>query len=207
MVNPVVGGTYVLKLTPEFKLGLFLGLTIPIGGGGGDTPDPSNALAAKSGILARSAMDNAMFAVNDFTIFPGVGLAFVKSGFTVQAETTLLQLFRVRGDATPAMGLPKNPDSSKTNLTMGLHVGYFVIPQLSIAAELRHQRWLSTPVAVKNDMTDSIRDNTTVALGIRAHIKVGDTWIRPGLSYSRGLDDPMSLNAYNILQLDVPVIF
>jgi hypothetical protein len=184
-----------------------LGVTIPIGGGGGDKPDPTTLTADKAGIPARSAMDNAMFAINDFTLFPGVDLAFVKSGFTLQGEVTLLQLFRVKGDkggnsaAVPPMPTP-NPDSSKTNLTMGVHAGYFFIPQLSAGVELRHQRWLSTPKAVKAD------EALAVALGLRVHFKLSDKiWLRPGLAYSRGLDDPMSANEYSILQLDVPVVF
>lgn len=71
----MLGGTYLVKLSPDFKLALFLGLTVPIGGGGGDAPDPANAQANGRGILARSAMDNAMFAVDYSTIFPGVGFA------------------------------------------------------------------------------------------------------------------------------------
>jgi hypothetical protein len=101
-INPVLGGTYLFKLSPDFRLAAFLGLTAPIGGGGGDSPDPANATANAAGIAARSAMDNAMFAVNYFTVFPGVGLAYVNHGVTVQIEATLLQLFRVRGENHPA---------------------------------------------------------------------------------------------------------
>ena len=81
-----------------------------------------------------------MFAADYFTVFPGVDLAYVNHGFTVQVEATLLQLFRVRGDDDPG-----RTTTRRTNLTAGLHVGYFFIPQLSAGAELRHQRWLSTP--------------------------------------------------------------
>jgi hypothetical protein len=201
-VNPVIGGTYVFKLSPEWKLGAFLGLTIPVGSGGGETPDIESAFANRAGILARSAMDNAMFAVNYFTVFPGLGLSWVAHGVTVQAEVTLLQLFRVRANEMV------EPDNSRTNFTMGLHAGYFFIPQLSLGAELRHQRWLSTPAAVEADTTDTLRDNTTVAVGIRGHFKLNDTmWLRPGIAYARGLDDPMDLQKYNILQIDVPFVF
>jgi hypothetical protein len=201
-INPVVGGTYMLKLSPDFRLALFLGLTVPIGGGGGDMPDPANAAANRAGILARSAMDNAMFAVDYFTVFPGVGLAYVNHGLTVQVEATLLQLFRVKGDAIPAN------DSSRTNLTAGLHVGYFFIPELSAGAELRHQRWLSTPTPIKGPQEDTLRDTSTFAIGLRAHFKLSDTmWLRPGLAYARAIDDPMDALKYNIVQLDVPLVF
>ena len=39
-----------------------------------------------------------MFAVNYLAIFPGVDLAYVSAGLTVQGEVTLFQLTRVRGD-------------------------------------------------------------------------------------------------------------
>jgi hypothetical protein len=202
-LNPVVGATYAIKLSADFKLAPFLGLTIPVGGGGGDMPEPGNAVANGAGILARSAMDNAMFVANYFTIFPGIGFAYVNHGFTAQVEVTLLQLMRVRGKNHPA-----GADASRTNFTSGLHLGYFFIPQLSIGAELRHQRWLSTPASVKADATGATRDNTTMAIGLRGHLELNDTmWLRPGLSYSRGLDDPMNLQKYNIIQLDVPFVF
>jgi len=201
LVNPALGATYALKFAQDFRLALFLGLTIPVGMGGGDAPDPAKAAAARSGILARSAMDNAMFAVNDFTVFPGVGLAYVAHGLTVQAEVTLLQLTRVRGSAA-------QPDSSKTNFTTGLHVGYFFLPVLSLGAELRYQRWLSTPRAVAADATGTTRDNLTMAVGPRLHMRVGkSTWIRPGIAYAQGLDYPMTKQDYRIIQVDVPVSF
>jgi hypothetical protein len=209
-LNPVIGATYAMKPAKPLRLAFFLGVTLPIGGGGGDNPDVSNAQAnAPYGIRARSAMDNAMFSVNDFTIFPGVDLAYVASGFTIQVEATLLQLMRVKGDAGPK---PKNPDKSKTNLTMGLHVGYFIIPQLSIGAEIRHQRFLSTPQGVKDDNAAAaplgVRDQTTWAIGPRGHFKLGESvWFRPGVAFSMPIDDPMSKFKYKVVQLDLPVAF
>jgi hypothetical protein len=207
-LNPVVGGTYVFKLSPDFRLAAFLGLTVPIGSGGGDKPNPSVALANNVGRAARSAMDNAMFAVDYFTIFPGVDFAYVSHGLTVQVEATLFELLRVRGKGTAP-----GADSSNTNFTAGLHVGYFFIPQFSAGAELRHQRWFSTPTAIKSTAmamldTSMLRDTTTFALGVRAHFKLSDTiWFRPAVSYSRALDDPMDAAKYNIVQLDLPFIF
>lgn len=207
-LNPAVGGTYLFKLSPDFRLAAFLGLTVPIGSGGGDHPNPSVALANNVGRFARSAMDNSMFAVDYFAIFPGVDLAYVNHGLTVQVEATLFQLLRVRGKGTPA-----GADSANTNFTAGLHAGYFIVPELSVGAELRHQRWITTPTSIKSTAmvmvdTDMLRDTTTFALGVRGHFKLGDTmWLRPGISYSRALDDPMDAANYNIVQLDVPLVF
>ena len=83
-----------------------------------------------------------MFAVNYMTGIAGVGFAYVDHKFTAQVEATVLQLFRVRGDHAAA-----RTDSTRTNATAGLHLGYFIIPQLSLGGELRYQRWLSTPPA------------------------------------------------------------
>ena len=198
-VNPVVGGTYGVKLDPELRLALFLGFAIPVGQGGGNGPDLNHQIATRSGIYARSALDNAMFAVNDFVVFPGVDLAWVKGGLTVQVEATVLQLTRVRGaDA--------QPDSSKTNLTGGIHVGYFPLPALSIGAELRHQRWLSTPAAVEKDA--SLRDATTFAVGPRAHLQLDrSVWFRPGIAYARAIDEPMTTAHYNIVQVDLALAY
>ena len=198
-VNPIVGGVYGIKLRPELRLGLFLGAAIPVGQGGGNTPDLSHAAATKSGIYARSAMDNAMFAVNDFVLFPGADLAWVDGGLTVQAEVTVLQLMRVRGADV-------QPDSSKTNFTTGIHVGYFLVSALSIGAELRHQRWLSTPAAVEKDA--ALRDTTTFAIGPRAHLQLDrSVWFRPGIAYARGLDAPMTTAHYNVVQVDLILAF
>lgn len=198
LVNPVVGGTYQFNLTPELKLAAFLGVTIPVGQGGGNTPDAATRAAAASGVLTRSAMDNAMFAVNDLTVFPGLGLAYQRAGFTVQVEATVLQLTRVRGEDVQA-------DTSKTNFTSGLHVGYFVTPWLSLGAELRHQRWLVPPAAAKG--TPAMH-NTTAAIGPRFHIKLPENlWLRPGVTYAQGLDQPMTNSNYRIVQVDVPFAF
>lgn len=208
-LNPVIGGTYVLPLGSELRAAFFLGFALPLGSGGGDTPDPAKMASNAAGIRARSAMDNAMFSVNDFVVFPGASVAYVAHGLTLQAEVTVLQLMRVRGeDAVNGMGASLNPDSSRTNFTGGIHAGYFFFPELSAAVELRHQRWLSTPRAVELDATDTLRDTTTVAVGPRLHFKVGEkSWIRPALALAVPLDDPLKRWESTSVQLDIPVIF
>ncbi len=197
-VNPALGGTWALQLSPDVRLALFLGLTVPVGAGGGNSPSTDKARATRAGVLARSAMDNAMFAVNDFTVFPGVGLSFVKGAFTAQVEATVLRLTRVRGEALQA-------DASRTNFTSGVHLGYYLVPQVSLGAELRYQRWLSTPVAVT--AAPPTRDTLSAAAGVRAHLEAGGLTFRPGVAYAMGLDDPMSAQAYRIIHLDMPVAF
>lgn len=218
-LNPVLGAIFGPKLDPTLKLAFFLGVTLPVGTGGGDKPHVASAAALATGIATRSAMDNAMFAANYFAIFPGVDFAYTASGFTAQVEATVFQLAKTRGpdQVTLASGAKAPADKSNTNFTTGLHLGYFLIPQLSVGGEIRHQRWLSTPLAVKNDKTGTLRDTTTMAVGPRVHIKLGETmWLRPGIAYAFPLDNPMANgpthknpgNAhYKIVQLDVPFVF
>jgi hypothetical protein len=197
-INPVVGATFAPKIHDQLKLGLFLGVAIPVGMGGGKDADISDTAALGAGILARSAMDNAMFAVNYLTVFPGVGFAYVANGLTLQVEATVLRLTKTRG--------PEQLQDSNTNFTAGFHAGYFIIPQLSIGAEIRHQRWLSTPTPVKSN--DNLRDTTTVAFGPRLHFKLGETtWFRPGVALALPLDKPMTDAEYKIVQLDLPFVF
>jgi len=93
-LNPALGATYVVKLGNGFRLAPFLGVALPLGNGGGNTPDPNVRTALGAGMLTRSSMDNALFAVNYLTPFPGIDLAWVKSGLTIQAEMTLFELIR-----------------------------------------------------------------------------------------------------------------
>jgi len=202
-VNPLVGAAYAVKLEHGFRLNVFFGATIPVGGGGGDSPDPGSQNTRIKGVNARAQLDNALFAVNDFTLVPGIGAAWVRGGFTVQVEATLLHLMRVRGDQA-------QPEASKTNFTTGMHVGYFVLPELSVGTELRYQRWINAPFAVERDASGASRDALTFAVGPRVHIKVGSVgWLRPGIAYQRALDKPLAAATpnYHVVQVDIPMFF
>jgi hypothetical protein len=204
-LNPALGVTYALPLSSDLRLALFFGMALPLGSGGGDSPDPANVASNAAGIRARSAMDNAMFAVNYMTGIVGVGFGYIANKLTVQAEITFLQLFRVKGSDTTAI----SPDSTRTNSTAGLHAGYFIIPQLSLGGEIRYQRWLARPTlgGMKIDSSDIRMDTVTMAVGPRMHFKVGNIWLRPGIAYARGLDKPLTNGSYNMVQVDIPVVF
>jgi hypothetical protein len=197
VVNPLIGATYATTLA-GFKVAAFGAVTLPIGQGGGDAPDAARAKAASRGVPARSAMDNAMFAVDYATIIGGAGAAYIMDGFTAQIEATVLELIKTRG--------PDMADKARTNLTAGLHAGYFLVSRLSVGGELRYQRWLSDAAPVVTD--PAARDTVTFAIGPRAHIKLdAKQWLRPGVSYSRALDAPFSKNGYQMIQVDIPFVF
>lgn len=207
-VNPIVGLTYARR-TEAFRWAAFAGAAIPIGQGAGDHPDAGVANANKAAVAARAGMDNSMFAVNYFTGIVGADAAYVDRKLTIQAEATLFELLRVHGDDAGA----GSTDASRTNATMGLHVGYFLFSALSVGAELRYQRYLSSltqlnTMGMKVSVPDANLDTTTVAIGPRVHFAVGrGIFVRPGLSYTRALDQPLSSQSYNTLQVDVPVVF
>jgi hypothetical protein len=191
--NPLLGATYARALGSH-RLALFGAATLPIGTGGGDAP---NIRAAKTNAASRTARpaDDAMFAVDYLTVIAGADLAYVNHGLTAQAEATLLQLVRVRGAAEPF----------RTEAAVGAHLGYFLGSHVSLSAELHHRRWLST--------ADGDMARTTVAAGPRLHFRVGKQgWIRPGLSFLRGLDArgfdaPLLTAQATGVQLDLPVTF
>ena len=197
--NPVVGGVYGTKLGSDLRLALYFAAALPVGSGGGNTPNKDAQKALGAGNLARSAMDGTMFAVNDLALIPGADLAYTAHGFTVQVEATVGQLLRTRGEAV-------QKDATRTNFMSGVHVGYFVLPFLSVGVEGRYQRWLTTPAAVEKDA--SLRDNLTAAGGLRAIIPVrGATKMLPGVSYAMGLRGATGDRDYHVVQVDIPVVF
>lgn len=207
MSNPLVFALYTPEIAPKLRLPLFAGVALPVGSGGGGAPDPAARETVLSGIYARQAMDNALFVTNYLTSTAGAGVAWVDRGITVQAEATVLQLVRTRGEAVDA-------DASRTNFTSGLNVGYRVLPAITVSAEAHYQRWLSTPAAVRADEAKAaserqgLRDQLTAGGGVRLNLPLNDRVIlRPGFAYFRGLDAPMSRGVYQIAQLDLPIAF
>lgn len=197
--NPAVGAAYARRIPEGFRVHASLVMTLPVGMGGGDTPNPAEAAVRAKAILARAAMENAIYSVNDLTVIPGAGVAWVARGWTVQAEATLFILSRVRGAQA-------QPEAVKVNFTTGLFVGYFVVPKvLSLGLELRYQRWFRGPKSV--DVAPATIDNLSLAGGARFHVPIGKGWLRCGLSYGGGLDAPLTDGHYNQIQFDCPYFF
>jgi hypothetical protein len=198
-LNPSVSGMYAWRLGRSFRLATSLTTWLPLGSGGGNSGDPDLVTAHKAAALARSAVENATFGVNDFTVGYAVDFAYVDHGVTAQLGAQLTTGFRARGADVQS-------DAYKVNSTYGLGVGYFLVPELSLGAELRYQRYVSTPSAVEKDPT--ARQNLSAAGGVRTHFALGKgVWMRPGLSYGHGLVGPIEKNGYHLVQLDVPFSF
>lgn len=200
VANPVVGAAYAHRLGAGFRWNAALFSALPLGMGGGNEPIAARAGVRPRAILARAAMENAIYAANDLVFFPGLGVAWTDHGLTLQAEATTLFLIRVRGEE-------RQPEALKINLTTGLFAGYFLAPKrLSVGVELRYQRWLQGPDNLAAN--PAARDNLTLAGGLRVHHELEPgVWLRCGLSYARALDAPMSDARYDLVQLDCPLLF
>jgi hypothetical protein len=210
--NPLVGATYARALG-SYRLALFGATTLPIGTGGGNTPSIRAAKTNAASSTARPA-DDAMFAVNYTTAIAGADFAYVNHGLTAQAEATLLQFVRVRGE--DGIGAT---DSFRSEAAVGLHLGYFIGSHFSLSSDLHYRRWLSHPTTLsaatgaRVALSDADMAGTTVAVGPRFHFRVGKQgWIRPGLSFVRGLDArgfdaPLLTAQATGVQVDVPVTF
>jgi hypothetical protein len=196
--NGVLGANISCPFGDGWRWTAFVGSNIPWGSGGGDNPDPGDEAALTAGNAARSQMEGSLFAVNYWTMIFGGDLTYVSPEISLQAEVTFFQLTRVRG--------PETQDSARSNLTAGVHAAHFFSPAASLGAEFRVQRWLSNASPVVSD--PSAREQFSFGIGPRFHIRMGENaWFRPGISYSRYLDDPLSAKDYNILQLDLPFAF
>jgi hypothetical protein len=211
-VNPLVGATYARRMG-SYRLALFGATTIPIGTGGGNSPNVGAAKTNAASIMARPA-DNAMFAVNYMTEVLGADFAYVNHGFTAQAEATLLQFVRVRGEHSAG-----GTDAFRTNSSVGLHLGYFIGSHFSLGGDLRYQRWLTHPTTLNAitgahvPFSDSNMDMVTVAGGPRMHFRLGkQASLHPGISFVRGLDArgfdaPLVTAQTTAIQVDIPITF
>jgi hypothetical protein len=199
IVNPTLGALLGVPIGRDFRFAMSIAVGAPLATGGGDAPDPNHVALQREAALARSAMDNVSFAVNDIGFPSGLSFAFIRGGVTAQLDATVIPSIRVTGASA-------QPDDSKVNSTFGFFLGYLFVREVSIGGELRYQRFLTTPVAVERD--PSARDNLTMAIGPRFHFEMADAiWVRPGVSYGRGLRGPSEQQSFQMVQLDVPFSF
>jgi hypothetical protein len=177
LMNPQLGVLWSPKLGESFRLSPFLAVTLPVGMGGGEDPDPGVVASLAAARQARFALDGAIALPNHVWVAGGLSAAWIAYGLTVQAELTLVEGIQVRG--------PAAADDTMTNSLGGVFVGYALLPVLSVGAELRYQRFVSTPTSVVKD--PDARDQLSFAAGARGHIPLDGVTVRPGVSYGRAL--------------------
>jgi hypothetical protein len=177
LLNPQLGVLWSPKLGESFRLSPYVAVTIPVGMGGGEDPDPGVVASLAAARQARFALEGAIALPNYLWVAGGLSAAWIAHGLTVQAELTLVEGIQVRG--------PAAADDTMTNSISGVVLGYAVLPVLSVGAELRYQRFVSTPTSVVKD--PDARDQLSVAVGARGHIALDGVTVRPGVSYGRAL--------------------
>jgi hypothetical protein len=199
ILNPTLGVLFGVPIGQNFRFAASTVVGYPVATGGGNTPDPHDVVLQRQGMLARSAFDNTSFALNDVGFPTGLSLAYTFCGLTAQVDASVIPTVRVKGARAQR-------DPSKVNSTYGFFLAYRLVPAVSVGAEVRYQRYLSTPSAVRQD--PSARDNLTVGGGFRLDLPLSDSnRVRPGLCYSRGLRGPVEQQSYQMVQLDLPVSF
>ena len=198
-INPSLGVILAFPVGSLFRFAASTAIGLPIATGGGDGVDADGLLLQRQAALARSAMDNNAFAPNDLGVPTGLSLAFVHRGLTAQVDGTIIASGRVRGRGSEG-------DGAKVNSTFGFFLGYLVIPEVSLGAELRYQYYLLPPSLV--DLDPSARDNLTVGAGGRLEIQLSDSArMRPGICLSTGVAGYVEQQSYRMVQFDVPISF
>jgi hypothetical protein len=199
VVNPSLGLTVAFPVGSVIRFAASTSVGLPLATGGGDGSDIDGVFLQRQGALARSTMDNNSFAANDLGFPTGLSLAFVHRGFTAQVDGTVIPSGRVKGTGTEG-------DGAKVNSTFGLFVGYYVIPEISLGAELRYQYYLLPPSLVDRD--PSARDNLTVGAGGRLEIELSDSArVRPGVCLSTGVLGYVEQQSFRMVQFDLPISF
>lgn len=204
VTNPLLMALFTPELTKGLRLTVFGAATIPVGTGGGNTPPALTASSIATGIPTRSAMDNALFAVNYFTPILGLGAAYMRWGFTFQAEATVLQLIRVRGENHRSA-----TDDMRTNFTVGASVGYLIHRYVTASAEFHYQHWLSAPNLLNPPTgTPPSVNQASFEVGVRGNWPISRTVLaRPGLSFGMGFNGAMADREYKVIHVDFPITF
>lgn len=199
MTSPELGVLVSSRPAPELWVAFSYAMTLPVGDGGGDSPDPRLKNARLGGVLARAALDEAVLSPNDLGITPGIDVAWVEGGLTLQLGAKLEMLLRVRGERD-------QPETSRIDVVAGAFLGWFLLEELSIGAELRYRHWIRPPHDVRDSPEESaLVGQASAAIGPRLHLELGGLRISPGLAYTFGLDAPMAELDYNILLIDLPI--
>jgi hypothetical protein len=199
ILSPTLGLLYGVPIGQGFRFAASTVVGFPVATGGGNAPHPNDIALQRQGMLARSAFDNTSFAINDVGFPTGLSLAYIACRLTAQADASVIPTVRIKGARAQS-------DTSKVNSTYGFFLAYRFVPAISVGAEVRYQRYLSTPSAVEQD--PSARDNLTVGGGFRLNLPLSEgVRVRPGLCYSRGLRGPVEQQSFQMVQLDLPISF
>ena len=192
IANPALGFTGQVPFGKHVKVGGVAGATLPLGSGGGNTPHP----AALKAWVSSVDWGGAMFAVDHVDVFGGLKASYSLDRFTLQVESTLHQLGRVRGEAVDPIGAAATVTGSQATASCA------ILPALSLSSGLAETRFWNTPKAIR-DSPDSRVDYFFIvgaSLDLRLARGIGFT---PGLLYARALDLPLRAEKFQVVELDL----
>jgi hypothetical protein len=189
--NPALGASVLFPVTKSLSIGGLSGVTIPVGSGGGNSPSPAALRAWTNSI----DWGGAMFAVNHVDIFAGVHAQYSLDRLTLQFDSTLHELLRVRGQETDPIGAAATVTGTTAT------VSYAVLPQLSFSTALSETRVWNTPTYVVVDPNSRV--DYFFSAGVSTDVKIGRTDVTPGLVYARALDLPLSGQGFQVAELDL----
>jgi len=132
LANPALGASYQIELGKHVKVGALTGLTLPI-------RLRRRKRAQRRRVRAwTNSIDwgGAMFAVDHLDLFNGVRGAFAYDRLTLQLETTVHELVRVRGEAVDPIGAAATVTGSTAT------VSYAILPQLVVSTRARRDALL-----------------------------------------------------------------
>lgn len=187
--NLELGAAAFTPISREVRLGGHFAVFVPTGSGRGPSAPSFELAAQQEGARARLGTDSSLFLTHHGGISASIAIAYVHAGLVAQMEIGLEGLWRIEG-----------PEDGALAPAGAIHLGYFVLPELSLALELTHHQWaggrayLGTPASI-----------TSVLLGARAHVAIDRVTLRPGASYSHALGGQLAEIHHHVLQLDLVI--
>jgi opacity protein-like surface antigen len=186
--NVEVGASWIARLAPEVRVGGHLSVFLPAGSAQGTMAPSHERRARQEGQRARFGIDAPLFATNELGFAVAGSLGWVHGGLVAQLELGLEPLIRVSGAG----------DEAALAVQGAVHVGYFVVPEWSLALELTHHQWAAgRPVGGSPDSV------TAILVGTRAHATIDGIVLRPGLSYAHALGGTLQAADEHVVTIDV----
>ncbi len=190
--NPAAGVSSQIELGKHVKVGGLAGITVPVGSGAGNTPNTAALKAWTNSV----DWGGAMFAVDHVDVFGGLRASYTASRLTLQIESTVHQLVRVRGEASDPIGDAATVTGSQATALVALP------HDVSVSTGLAETRFWNTPKCIQ-DSAESRRDYFVVA-GVSLELKLAKgVAFTPGVLYARALDLPLTRETFQVIEVDL----
>ena len=189
--NPAAGLTASVPVGKHLTLGGIVGVTVPVGSGGGNAPNKAVLKAWTNSI----DWGGAMFAVDHVDTLVGGKGALAFGDLTLSLESTLHELTRVKGEAADPIGAHASVTSTMATVSFALH------PKLTLSSALSETRFWNRPTCIRE--TPASAQDYFFIVGASTDFKVRGVDVAPGLVYARALDLPLSADKFQVVELDL----